>query len=89
MKGTGLEEAEIKGHYLILTWAEFTNLKAPKGPSSGPAGRVLPRAGRQHRERQPDQPELLGSPDAQSDASTCAPRGSPGPARPARSTASG
>ncbi len=32
MKGTGLEEAEIKGHYLILTWAEFTNLKAPKGP---------------------------------------------------------
>jgi hypothetical protein len=31
MKGTGLEEAEIKGHYLILTWAEFTNLKAPKG----------------------------------------------------------
>jgi hypothetical protein len=32
MKGTGLEEAEIKGHYLILTWAEFTNLKAPAGP---------------------------------------------------------
>ena len=32
MKGTGLEEAEIKGHYLILTWAEFTSLKAPKGP---------------------------------------------------------
>ena len=29
MKGTGLEEAQIKGHYLILTWAEFTNLKAP------------------------------------------------------------
>jgi hypothetical protein len=28
-KGTGLEEAQIKGHYLILTWAEFTNLKAP------------------------------------------------------------
>ncbi|HTT49961.1 MAG TPA: hypothetical protein VMH35_00960 [Streptosporangiaceae bacterium] len=32
MKGTGLEEAEIKGHYLILTWAEFTDLKAPTGP---------------------------------------------------------
>ena len=32
MKGTGLEEAEIKGHYLILTWAEFTSLKAPAGP---------------------------------------------------------
>jgi hypothetical protein len=29
MKGTGLEEAQIKGHYLILTWAEFTNLKTP------------------------------------------------------------
>jgi hypothetical protein len=29
MEGTGLEEAQIKGHYLILTWAEFTNLKAP------------------------------------------------------------
>ena len=27
MKGTGLEEAQIKGHYLILTWAEFTNLQ--------------------------------------------------------------
>lgn len=27
--GTGLEEAQFKGHYLILTWAEFTNLKAP------------------------------------------------------------
>jgi hypothetical protein len=29
-KGTGLEEAEVKGHYLILTWVEFTTLKAPK-----------------------------------------------------------
>lgn len=28
-KGTGLEEAEIKGHYLILTWVEYTTLKAP------------------------------------------------------------
>jgi hypothetical protein len=27
--GTGLEEAQVKGHYLILTWAEFTDLKAP------------------------------------------------------------
>jgi hypothetical protein len=32
MNGTGLEEAEIKGHYLILTWAEFTSGKAPAGP---------------------------------------------------------
>jgi len=30
-KGTGLEEAQFKGHYLILTWAEFTNLKVPSG----------------------------------------------------------
>jgi hypothetical protein len=28
-KGTGLEEAEVKGHYLILTWVEFTNRHAP------------------------------------------------------------
>jgi hypothetical protein len=30
-KGTGLEEAEVKGHYLILIWSEFTNLHAPSG----------------------------------------------------------
>jgi hypothetical protein len=29
-KGTGLEEAEVKGHYLILIWAEFASLHAPK-----------------------------------------------------------
>jgi len=29
VKGTGLEEAQFKGHYLILTWAEFTNLRTP------------------------------------------------------------
>lgn len=28
--GTGVVEAEFKGHYLILTWAEFANGKAPK-----------------------------------------------------------
>jgi hypothetical protein len=28
-QGTGVVQAEIKGHYLILMWAEFTNLKAP------------------------------------------------------------
>ena len=27
--GTGVVQAEIKGHYLILMWVEFTNLKAP------------------------------------------------------------
>ena len=29
--GTGVVQAEIKGHYLILMWAEFTNLKSPSG----------------------------------------------------------
>jgi hypothetical protein len=29
--GTGIVQAKIKGHYLILTWAEFTNLKSPSG----------------------------------------------------------
>jgi hypothetical protein len=28
-KGTGLEEAEVKGHYLILTWVAFTTHRAP------------------------------------------------------------
>ncbi len=27
--GTGVEQAEVKGHYLILIWAEFTDLKSP------------------------------------------------------------
>jgi hypothetical protein len=30
-QGTGLEEAIVKGHYLVLVWAENTNLNAPKG----------------------------------------------------------
>jgi len=29
-KGTGIEEAQVKGHYLILIWAEFASLHAPK-----------------------------------------------------------
>ena len=28
-KGTGIVEAEYKGHYLIMIWAEFTSTKAP------------------------------------------------------------
>jgi hypothetical protein len=32
--GTGVVEAEYKGHYLILTWAEFTNLKTPDAHQS-------------------------------------------------------
>jgi hypothetical protein len=31
--GTGVVQAEIKGHYLILMWAEFTSLKSPSGPA--------------------------------------------------------
>jgi hypothetical protein len=31
--GTGVVQAEIKGHYLILMWAEFTNLKSPSTPA--------------------------------------------------------
>jgi hypothetical protein len=30
-KGTGLEEADVLGHYLILTWTEFSNLHKPSG----------------------------------------------------------
>ena len=57
MKGTGLEEAEIKGHYLILTWAEFTSLKAPAGPKQRAQLDAFSRAlVGQHREHQPDQP---------------------------------
>jgi hypothetical protein len=32
-QGTGLEEAIVKGHYLVLVWAENTDLKAPKTKS--------------------------------------------------------
>jgi hypothetical protein len=32
-KGTGIEVAEVKGHYLILTWTEFSNLHSPSGKS--------------------------------------------------------
>jgi hypothetical protein len=31
--GTGVVQAEIKGHYLILMWAEFTGLKPPSTPA--------------------------------------------------------
>jgi hypothetical protein len=29
-KGTGFEAAEVKGHYLVLVWAEFADLHAPR-----------------------------------------------------------
>jgi hypothetical protein len=28
-RGTGFEAAEVKGHYLVLVWAEFADLRAP------------------------------------------------------------
>ena len=31
-KGTGFEAAEVKGHYLVLVWAEFANLHTPRTP---------------------------------------------------------
>jgi len=36
-QGTGLEEALVKGHYLVLVWAEATNLAAPPKTKSGRA----------------------------------------------------
>jgi hypothetical protein len=33
-QGTGLEEALVKGHYLVLIWAEATNLSAPRGAAA-------------------------------------------------------
>jgi len=35
-QGVGIEEALAKGHYLILVWAEFTNLKTPTAQQSAP-----------------------------------------------------
>jgi hypothetical protein len=32
-KGNGFEAAEVKGHYLVLVWAEFANLRAPRTPA--------------------------------------------------------
>ena len=56
-KGTGIEVAEIKGHYLILIWTEFANLGAPKGKKQR---RELTKFSaepvRRHRQREPDQP---------------------------------
>jgi hypothetical protein len=31
-QGTGFEAAEVKGHYLVLVWAEFANLRTPRTP---------------------------------------------------------
>ena len=32
-RGTGIEAADVQGHYLVLVWAEFANLKAPTTPA--------------------------------------------------------
>ena len=36
--GTGVVQAEIKGHYLILMWAEYANLKADRWGAGQPDG---------------------------------------------------
>jgi hypothetical protein len=36
-QGTGLEEALVKGHYLVLIWAEATNRSAPPSTKAGRA----------------------------------------------------
>ncbi len=41
--GTGVVQAEIKGHYLILIWAQFTNLKSPSTPAARRAARAVRR----------------------------------------------
>ena len=38
-QGTGIEEAIVKGHYLVLVWAEATNLSPPKGKAGRPGSR--------------------------------------------------
>ncbi len=52
--GTGVVEAEFKGHYLILTWSEFVNGTNPSTKAEDrPAGAVQQRPGRGHREHRP------------------------------------
>ena len=36
-QGTGIEEAVVKGHYLVLVWAEATDLSAPPRTKAGRA----------------------------------------------------
>ena len=49
--GTGVVQAEIKGHYLILMWAEFTSLKSPSTSAQRQQLRAV-RGGPGHRQRQ-------------------------------------
>ena len=53
-QGTGVVEAQYKGHYLILTWSEFVNGIDPVDDGRGQrAGAVQQRAGGGHRQHQP------------------------------------
>ncbi len=53
-QGTGVVEAQYKGHYLILTWSEFVNGTTPSTTAAGqPARAVQQRSGRGHRQHQP------------------------------------
>ena len=56
--GTGIVQAKIKGHYLILMWAEFTSLKSPSGSAQRQAleqfAANLVTGTRQHQPQHPD-----------------------------------
>ena len=52
--GTGVVEAEFKGHYLILTWSEFVERHHAVDAGAGqPARAVQQRPGGGHREHRP------------------------------------
>ena len=53
-KGTGVVEAQYKGHYLILTWAEFVNQQTPSTTALTPAaGELRERPGGRDGEHHP------------------------------------
>ena len=56
-QGTGVVQAEYKGHYLILIWAEFANLQGAvdHGPADS-AGAVRVRPHLRQRQHRPEQP---------------------------------
>ena len=56
--GTGVVQAEIKGHYLILMWAEFTSLKSPSTSAQRQQSRaVRGQPGHRQRQHQPQHPD--------------------------------
>ena len=49
-------QAEIKGHYLILMWAEYANLKSPSGTAQRQALEQRKAQGMGAREQAEDDP---------------------------------